>query len=625
MSTWSPVTGLPIQYSEDASGTAASGNYLKFYASGTTTPINMATDSTGGTTLAKCQLNSLGQAINGSSAVFIPHVNQKYKAVLYPDSTTADANTFASAIWSVDGIDVATTKNFSNALIRSFATVAAAQAATDLVSGNVICIAARASSLWDVSGSGTANGYNVLALAGGLFATLRTTNYPNVKEWGAVGDGSTDDTGAIAAAFAADIAVCFPAPSSYYKTTAAIKIGDGNARFIIGASRYTTEIKNAVTDVFNVGGSNDATMFSMQELKVTSASGGGHCFDVKFTVSESTIENCWIKQENTGKSLWNQTVGYGGGNVVRKCRLEAAVGATVNPWYIYSSEIVNGLKVEDCRCDNSAGTKQFFFVSSSNTSSYNTNCVFRDLTFEMTYGGMIYLGGHQGSHIDNCHSYDMNTTQTGHGFYIGGSAGSIKSSRCKISRSGRRPSGSSLGAGICDVYLESGGAANTILESCYNSVGGATFTVEFQNNKALVIDRPSNSEASYSNDAGVTYIDINGTYEGIVAPAYHTTTLTATRELVIASGSITPTHLYHSVDTEGNGAADDLDTIVGTYMKAGDILTLRSEAAARVVTVKDGTGNLALAGDFALNDDKDVIRLLWNGTSWQEVSRSNNS
>lgn len=203
---WSPVTGLPIQYSEDASGTAASGNYLKFYASGTTTPINMATDSTGATTLAKCQLNSLGQAINGSSAVFIPHIDQKYKAVLYPDDTTADANTFASAIWNVDGItpqgvDALNSVRASGEFVKEFDTMAAAIAATTLVVGDVLLIKDRANTLWDVvlSSGVTENGYNIVqgVGVGTLSYQLREDVVINVKAIGAVGDGSTDTTAAI--------------------------------------------------------------------------------------------------------------------------------------------------------------------------------------------------------------------------------------------------------------------------------------------------------------------------------------------------------------------------------------------------------------------------------------------
>lgn len=200
MTTWSPVTGLPIQYSEDASGTAASGNYLKFYASGTTTPINMATDSTGGTTLAKCQLNSLGQAINGSSAVFIPHIDQKYKAVLYPDSITADANTFASAIWVVDGItDQGSAVRSSGEYVKDFDTMAAAIASTTLVAGDVLVIKDRANSTWDavLSSGVTETGYDIVQCTGvpslSLQLRLENGNTINVKALGAKDDGTTNN------------------------------------------------------------------------------------------------------------------------------------------------------------------------------------------------------------------------------------------------------------------------------------------------------------------------------------------------------------------------------------------------------------------------------------------------
>lgn len=213
---WSPVTGLPIQYSEDASGTAASGHYLKFYASGTTTPINMATDSTGATTLAKCQLNSLGQAINGSSAVFIPHIDQKYKAVLYPDDTTADANTFASAIWNVDGItpqgvDALNSVRASGEFVKEFATMAAAIASTTLVEGDVILVKDRANSHWDVvlSSGVTENSYDVVQCVGvgTLSFVLRVYSGISIYAFGDVGGGVNDDRAVFVAALAALTAI----------------------------------------------------------------------------------------------------------------------------------------------------------------------------------------------------------------------------------------------------------------------------------------------------------------------------------------------------------------------------------------------------------------------------------
>jgi hypothetical protein len=97
---WTPISNTVPQYEDN--GIAASGFYIKFYASGTTTPIPMATDSTGGTTLAKCVLSTEGYPLNGSSAVFIPHIDQKYKIALYRNETDADNNTIASAVWPVD-------------------------------------------------------------------------------------------------------------------------------------------------------------------------------------------------------------------------------------------------------------------------------------------------------------------------------------------------------------------------------------------------------------------------------------------------------------------------------------------------------------------------------------------
>jgi hypothetical protein len=158
---YTPISNSVLQYSKNSGGAAASGYYLKFYASGTTTPISMATDSSGGTLLVKCQLNTLGYPINGSSDVFIPHIDQDYKLALYENSTDADNNTLASAAWVVDGIIQ------SDAGLR-----------TDL-------IASTGTSLITHTQSGTE--YN-------LATYLQNRHEANVKDFGAVSDGVTDDT-----------------------------------------------------------------------------------------------------------------------------------------------------------------------------------------------------------------------------------------------------------------------------------------------------------------------------------------------------------------------------------------------------------------------------------------------
>lgn len=103
---WLPISGTAPQYSTASNG-LADDYYIKFYASGTTTPINMATDSTGGTKLAKCALSAEGYPITNpldDSTKFIPHIDQDYRIVMYTNETDADNNTTASAAFNIDGM-----------------------------------------------------------------------------------------------------------------------------------------------------------------------------------------------------------------------------------------------------------------------------------------------------------------------------------------------------------------------------------------------------------------------------------------------------------------------------------------------------------------------------------------
>lgn len=94
--------------------------------------------------------------------------------------------------------------------------------------------------------------------------------------------------------------------------------------------------------------------------------------------------------------------------------------------------------------------------------------------------------------------------------------------------------------------------------------------------------------------------------------------------LTIATGVITVTGSYHTVDTESAAASDDLDTINGGV--DGAHLRLRAVNSARTVVVKDGTGNIQCAGDFSLDNAQDTISLLYDGalSAWLEISRSDN-
>lgn len=94
-------------------------------------------------------------------------------------------------------------------------------------------------------------------------------------------------------------------------------------------------------------------------------------------------------------------------------------------------------------------------------------------------------------------------------------------------------------------------------------------------------------------------------------------------ELTISSGVISVGSDFHVVDTESDASTDDLDTINGGFV--GMFLILKAANDARTVVMKDGVDNLKLNGDFSLTHTDDSIALLYDGTNWLEVSRSDNA
>jgi hypothetical protein len=137
-----------------------------------------------------------------------------------------------------------------------------------------------------------------------------------------------------------------------------------------------------------------------------------------------------------------------------------------------------------------------------------------------------------------------------------------------------------------------------------------------------------------TNDAAVTAANIGhlkstnqdlGTTDSVIYDGIKTNgrlNIGTNTELTISSGVVTVTGAFHRVDTEGDAAGDDLDTIAGATL--GDRVVIMSVTSSRQTTLKDGT-NLRLAGDFTLTSSVDTIELLYLGTVWVELSRSNNA
>jgi len=96
-----------------------------------------------------------------------------------------------------------------------------------------------------------------------------------------------------------------------------------------------------------------------------------------------------------------------------------------------------------------------------------------------------------------------------------------------------------------------------------------------------------------------------------------------------ANGEVTVTQTYHSIDTNGAGATDDLQAITGGA--EGDILIIYPVDATHTVVAKHAGAatagdvlNLAGGADFTMDENDDFLMLLHDGTVWQEISRSEN-
>jgi len=95
--------------------------------------------------------------------------------------------------------------------------------------------------------------------------------------------------------------------------------------------------------------------------------------------------------------------------------------------------------------------------------------------------------------------------------------------------------------------------------------------------------------------------------------------LGAASELTISGGVVTKTQSYHTIDTELDGATDDLDTINGG--SAGDVLIFSPNHTDRTVVVKTGTGNILCDADITLDTSTEYVVLIYDGSNWQLLAK----
>jgi hypothetical protein len=248
------------------------GGKLYTYAAGTTTPQVSYTDFGGGTANA----NPVILDSRGEASVWLD--TALYKMALY-DSTNV-------LIWTVDNIG-------------GFATLA------------------------QLAASGGSNLIGFLQAGTGAVATTvqaKLRESVSVKDFGAVGDGVTDDTVAIQAALDAvsgtGLTLLIPPSSSFYRITATLYPGSNTTIWGYGA-----EIKNSGVSIFNMiwalgtdGGPylTDINIFGLTvDCNGTVLDGGGSgvgaSYCDNFRVKDCTVKNAWLQGiffARGGRNCW---------------------------------------------------------------------------------------------------------------------------------------------------------------------------------------------------------------------------------------------------------------------------------------------------------------------------------
>jgi len=525
---------------------------------------------------------------------------------------------------------------------------------------------------------------------GGTGSTERTVlsklqDIVSVKDFGATGDGATDDTSAIQAAID-DIGtiggiVYFP-PGTYLVT--ALTVSD-SAVTLTGAGIGATNIVSATTtgDIITVAA---VTGFSINNMDVgtingTESTAGAHIVlnkTVKPRLYNLNIRDFWNGIEVNGgwfqeyesivfnASSWKTTASNAmmlftvhsslSGNWwcsnIKLHRIDGVGLNAVNPW------VTDGYRVESCdwlQISNSHVNK----ANNGLRISPHTNatilsdvdvsgCYFDEAgannvlidgaNAPTTFGGFRFTGG---TFFRDAGSRSINCAYTG--------ATAIRQvlfGDCIFERSSNEairwsPTTTSYALKINDSHFlnpnDDGTPRNTIYLAAVENVtiSSNTFDETLGNDQTGIILGSGTSAdvvAVGNNFKGMTYtgtpVVLNGTGHNVAkgnqgAPDYEDIAAST-----ISSGAISDVYAaVHSIETEGAASTDNLDDINDGY--ANQFLTLVAVNASHDVVVRHnggGTGNIRLAGatDFTLTHTADSILLVKVGSLWIEVSRSDN-
>lgn len=296
----------------------------------------------------------------------------------------------------------------------------------------------------------------------------------NIKWYGAVGNGTTDDTTEIQATInACEVAggvVIVPATTDYFLTSSALTV-DADDVAIEGMGKLSL-IRNNTTSVFSLGDGGNITRFRMENMMVRSNSAGNHAIVFTSSVTSSMFINNWIGVWGTTSScLYGNGATWGLVDSVFVNNVFDADGESATVPLVDFVDTSGG-KVNICHflggrfIGSTAATAPLVSISVQ-ASNYSWQMKFESVNFEIPNAGAIHAQGAASWEINNCGVYDI-TTLTDHLYDFGKHASGLSSKFVKLNNTLRV--GGTIGA-FYDIHMSD--CNNYTIDSSGASSGGA--------------------------------------------------------------------------------------------------------------------------------------------------------
>ena len=465
---------------------------------------------------------------------------------------------------------------------------------------------------------------------------VKLNDIVSVTDFGAVGDGVTDDTAAIQAALAASLHVVFP--EGDYIITSALTLRDyhnveglagrgGSNIYATGCSVFTgngaeqISIKN-----FRLYGDETAGTFGVY---IYNCPRGAHLESIYAdNFGDTTYDGTLGTTSGAGFKLefecWgSRLIGLAAercaaGIILDSASASAIIAGSVRqnggPALVLrgcNGTSVNGGVFEKAQPAYGAVATKGYSVQVLDSNNISLSGVYT----EQSIDGAIKVDGSENVTISSCLMDGVNTSVEFGLLYLKNST-NVTCASCYI-----EGLDSSLGPGKACIYVDATSSNNTFISNELErdgGVGSGNYTIYDLGSNNVYI----NNKGATGARVGSTNTNLSGVYaQGPLIKSSRD----ALSQITIAGGSVTVTGHYHSIATEGGASTDDLDTINGGY--DGQRVVFRAADTTDTVVVKHNTGNIRLqsGGDFSLDSWVDTVELIYDDSLsvWLEVGRTN--